>query len=82
MRRVAPAARGKKTTADFLYAIRVPFLLVCVKMPFGDTRGLTIREAGGMLRTPLRMPDCGDLERFNFKKGETRGGGTAPPGQK
>ena len=22
------------------------------------------------------------LERFNFEKGETRGGGTAPPGQK
>ena len=24
----------------------------------------------------------GALERFNFEKGETRGGGTAPPGQK
>ena len=33
------------------------------------------------LRVPT-LPGISTHERFNFEKGETRGGGTAPPGPK
>ncbi|WP_291486613.1 hypothetical protein, partial [Desulfovibrio sp.] len=29
-----------------------------------------------------KIPELGTVKRFTFEKGETRGGGTAPPGPK
>ena len=41
--------------------------------------------SGTLLTSPLKLPPIPPqraLERFTFEKGETRGGGTAPPGPK
>ena len=50
---------------------------------FGRPLGRCLRQKGvpSPSNSPI-LPKTRALERFNFEKGETRGGGTTPPGQK